>query len=596
MDIPFKLYFFSNNDQQGEEAKGFAEDLDTALKNLEEFNYSCKELQDIRLKFDSEQENLDLWIEVMDMLPSKSFTEKEEEVGRFLPSENLRGLYLNSASKNNAEKLEYSPLLPGLYKIIIRENSINKYYSFLKVESLQINEEQLSIMRNEIEDILEGLAKEVATKRVLNGSNIKNNNDILQKYHLIVSQASNLIINLNLIVKDPKYKIEKVYIEKMIGQPTKADLKTARLFKNPSKNNKITSFNYVLEYNISINNNLKYMIESILRDTFLVEKYISESLAILNQELETQKKFKSPIKIIEQKMDILTTQVNSVQQLKANLTYILKQDWIKNISSNMKNQDKLPRIPYHRTVYAIYQKLNRKGLIELNPLENYIYSWKETSKLFEIWGFLKLLLMLKDNKTLSLNNTSGWIFSSAEETVYPLLTSDQEISLSNNEGLKLVIRYDSVISSPNSIAPSVKNPLLTFENSNRPDFRVDIYLSDYYKGSILADFKYRALGKLGNPNLYIHNRYSDPGYKVYSQLMAYTYAKTYYLNSNEQPKKYADFAVQRVLGIFPKSTGQPHTFIRDTASKITRCSLSPGMSYEEVENELVEVIEEVINI
>lgn len=593
MDIPFKLTIFNNNDFFGKEADNFAEDIETALERIEEFSYGCKELQDVRIKFESTRKNLDLWIEVMDMLPSKCFTDNEEEVGRFLPSNHIRGLYLNISSNHNTEKWDYSPLLPGVYKMVIRENNIDRYFGFLKVESLQINEEQLNTMRDEVEHILEGLAKEVATKRNLAGNNINLDNNILHKYHQIISQANNLIINLNLIIRDPKYKIKKMYIKKMPGQPTKEDARTGGIFRNRAKDNKIASFNYYLEYDTSINNNLKYMVESILRDTIAVEDYIIENLEILTQELVTQKKYNSAITRIDQKISILNNHIKTVQQLKAQLTYVLKQNWIEKISSNMKNQDKLPRIPYHRTVYSIYQKLNRKDLIELNPLENYIYSWKETSKLFEIWGFLKLLLMLKDNKELNINEATGWIFNTRTEKIYPLLNPNEEITLLNNKGLKLIVRYDSIISGPNDTNLSIDNPLLTLENSNRPDFRVDIYSYGYYKGSILADFKYRALGKLGNPSVYINNRYNDPGYKVYSQLMAYTHARTYYLNSDIHARKFADFAVQRVLGIFPKKNNQSPTFIRDTASKITRCSLSPGMEYKELEDEFIEIIDEI---
>lgn len=594
MDIPFKLNFFLN-DSEGAEFKGFADSLELALEQIDDFSFSCKELQDLRVKFESNVENIDLWIEIMDMLPSESFQDSEEEIQRILPSEEIRGLYLNYKSIYNVNRLDYSYLLPGIYRIIVRENNTDKYFGFLKVDSLRINEEQLSVMRNEVEDILSGLAKEVATKRSITGDNVDyDNNDILQKYHFIVAQADTLIINLKLIISEPRYKIEKIYISKSVGQPVKNDLKTTKLSQSKSRQiHKIPSFNYEVNYNISVNNNFKKMIEQILKDAIVVEDYVDKNIELLAKELKIQTKFKSPVDEIERKIGILSSHQVIIRQLKANLTFTLRQPWIEKLSSNMNNQDKLPRIPYYRSVYSVYQQLNRTGIFEVNPFQNYIYSWKETSKLYEIWGFLRILLMLKENESLKINETSGWIFDSANDKIYPLLTPNTKINLCNLDGLKLIVRYDSFIPKPNDNFNSIEDPLITVENSNRPDFRLDIYYKDIFKGSILADFKYRSLGKLGNPDVYINNRYSDQGYKVYSQLMEYTYAKTFYLNTDSKPKRSTDFAVQRVFGIFPRNTNEPISFNTDTVTNIIRCSLSPGVSYDKIEKEFIEIIEDI---
>lgn len=594
MDIPFKLTFFSN-DSEGEEFKGFADSLELALDNIEDFSFSCKELQDLRVKFESNVENIDLWIEIMDMLPLESFKGLEEEIERFLPSAEIRGIYLNNKSIYNTNRLDYSYLLPGLYRIIVRKDNTDKYFGFLKVDSLRINEEQLSVMRNEVEDILSGLAKEVATKRNLSGNNVDyDNNDLLQKYHFIVAQADKLITNLNLIINQPRYKIEKIYISKPIGMAVKSDMKTTKLRQSKSRQiHKVPSLNYEINYNISVNQNLKKMIERILKDTIKVEKYVDKNIGLLEEELKIQTKFKSPVDDIERKISILSGHRMKISQLKANLTFTLKQSWIEKLSSNMNNQDKLPRIPYYKSIYSFYQQLKRTGIFEVNPLQYYIYSWKETSKLYEIWGFLRILLMLKDNTTLNINETSGWIFDNESEKIYPLLTPNTKIILSNLDGLKLIVRYDSFISKPDDNSHSIENPLITVENSNRPDLRLDIYYNDIFKGSILADFKYRSLGKLGNPYVYINNRYFDQGHKVYSQLMEYTYARTFYLNSDSKPKRYTDFAVERVFGIFPRYTSDPVSFIRDTVTNIIRCSLSPGVTYDKIENEFIEIIEDI---
>lgn len=600
MDIPFKLTFFLNK-SEGEDYKGFADSLELALDKIDDFSFSCKELQDLRVKFESSVENIDLWIEIMDMLPLESFKGSEKDIERFLPSAEMRGLYLNSNSNYNTNRLEYSTLLPGVYRMIVRENNTDKYFAFLKVGSIRINEEQLSVMRNEVEDILSGLAKEVATKRSLTGNDGDyDNNDLLQKYHFLIAQADKLIINIKLIIGEPRFKIEKKYISKPVGQAVKNDMKTTKLSQSKSRQiHKISSFNYEVNYDISVNNNLKNMIEHILKDTIMVEKYVDRNIELLEEDLTIQTKFRSPVDEIERKIGILSDHRVKISQLKANLTFTLRQHWIEKLRSNMNNQDKLPRIPYYRTVYSLYQQMNRTGILEVNPLQYYIYSWKETSKLYEIWGFLKILLMLKDNASLKINEASGWIFDSSSDKIYPLLTPNTKIILRNSDGLKLIVRYDSFISKSNDHSHSIEDPLITVENNNRPDFRLDIYYKDIFKGSILADLKYRSLGKLGNPGLYINNRSFDQGYKVYSQLVGYTYARTFYLNSDSKPKRTTDFAVQRVFGIFPKNTDDSVSksyFKTDEVTNITRCALSPGFTYDQIENEFIEIIEDITTI
>lgn len=168
MDIPFKLTFYLN-DSEGKEFNKFAKTLEEALQNIEDYCFSCKELQDIRVKFESNYTDIDLWIETMDMLPLKSFLDSEVELQRFLPSQETRGLYLNNKSKYNVRQLDYSYLLPGVYRIIVTIGNTDKYFAFLKVEPLRIDKEQLDLMREEVESILNGLAKEIATKRNLMG-------------------------------------------------------------------------------------------------------------------------------------------------------------------------------------------------------------------------------------------------------------------------------------------------------------------------------------------------------------------------------------------------------------------------------------------
>jgi hypothetical protein len=107
---------------------------------------------------------------------------------------------------------------------------------------------------------------------------------------------------------------------------------------------------------------LKEALKEILKTTILIEKYIYGNIEILINELSLQTKYRSPIEQIERKIKILKEHSVILKQLRANLIFALKKDWIENLDANMKNQDKLPRVPFYRTVYSLYQQLN-KGYI-----------------------------------------------------------------------------------------------------------------------------------------------------------------------------------------------------------------------------------------
>gem|GEM_PF-5389740 len=596
MVIPFNLQFFPNQ-SEGESFKNFAGSLKEALEDIETYSYSCNELQDLRVKFESPVVDAELWIEVMDMLPQHAFIATEFEVQKFLPSNQFRGLFLNYNSKFNEDKTDYSNLLPGIYRIVVSIGKEEKYYAFLKINPLRVGEEQLYLMREEIEEILSGLAKEIATKRITMGAEEQSNtSDILRKYNLLIEQAENLIANLRLILKEPRQKVMKVYHRKASGQATRSDTKTVKMGQNrPEVNSKLYSYNYEFNYDISYNQNLKMIARKIEADVKLVQGYLEENLRLLEEDYLIQSKYNSPTDEIARKIEIVKEHRTKLKQLRANLIFTLNQEWLGKINASMKNQDKLPRIPYYRTIYSVYRKLGEESSLDINPIQHYMYSWKETSRLYEIWGFLRLLMMLKNSEELAIQEASGWIFDKREAEIYPFLEPETKITLTNSEGLKLIIIYDSFIIKHDGESDTIENPLVSIENSNRPDFRVDIYHNGYFRGSILADFKYRSLGKLGNPIVYIKNREADYGFKVYSQLIDYTYTKSFYLNRKEKRKKNADFAVKRVLGIYPKYSEESISFIRDGVTNIVRCSLSPGVEFQQIEDEIIGIISECMD-
>lgn len=591
MDIPFKLTFFEGH-SNGESFSNFANDFKNAIENEDEYCFSCRELSDFRLLFESDKPNLSLWIEVMDILSIESFNNSERKYERFEPSSEIRPLYLNEKSKYNEQETKYSSLLPGLYRMVVYENNKEKYYSFIKIEPRHINQNQLEIMREEIEMMLNGLAKEVSYSKRL--SIYTDNNELIQKYHFLVAKAELLIINLKLIEKEPKYNINKTYISKIKGQASKSDLYTIKHaqinFKNPHKT---LGYKYDLNYNVSVNNNLKEMLQSILKDTTLVVAFLNRNSDRLYEEIQIQSKYKTSTLELVKNYEMLTTHLKKLTQLKANIIFILTRPWLVDLKSDMKNQDKLPRVPYYRTVYALFQQLRQNVTLKLNPLQNYMYSWKETSKLYEIWGFLKFLMMLKEDGKLGITQIRGWIFDNNYEGILPFLDSGTEIILSNNVGLELVVRYDSFIKKALKYEEtSFDNSITTLKNNTRPDMRIDIYYKGHFKKCIIAEFKYRNRASLGSQEQYRLNQHHSIAYQ---QIINYTEVRSFYENrSKNNPLKSSRRAIAQVFAVFPKTDDVNAYFNDESMTDIIICSLSPGMQHDKISERISDIIIDLI--
>lgn len=588
MDIPFKVTFISYPEKIMEWAN-FSPSLTYALDDIKKYSYDCKELNDLRVKFECDDTEAKLWIEVMDMLPNAEF--EEDEVECFLPSNRYRNIYLDSKSKDNEKGLVYTPLLPGVYRIIVTLAGSEKFYAFLNVEPLRINENQLETMRKEVEETIAGLAKGISSKKT--ALNFNNNSDILKKYSLLINNADSLIMNLYLILKEPKFKVEKKYRQNPVGKPLKTDLHAIRL--NQVKNNKHHhkySYSNILEYDIPLNRSLKFFLQELLNDVISVVKYLKVNISGLRAEISIQKEVYESRKKIEKEKDLLEIHLKTIKQLKYTLVNSLNQEWLKNISSNLEQQHRVHRYPYYRSIYSLYLNLRKESQYQINAFKNYIYYWKETSKIYEIWGFIKLLVMLKQS-SLKFTLFKGWIFEQDSQVIYPLLTAEDIIIMENQDGLKIKLYYDTIIPKSNESEGSLENPLITNEINDRPDFRIDIYHQDMFKGSIIVDFKYRGIRKLGTPTTYINNKINSEGYKVYSQLINYSYANSYYLNRKNK-SEYAFPAVQRVFGIFPLMSNQSPFFETDTGTRIIRCSLSPNVMFENIENEIITIIKDLI--
>lgn len=590
MDIPFNLtfYTFRGNYQN---AKRFAESHKELIEASESYTIEVKENQDLEVLFETNPETRFEWtleIDILDGLPESCFTYEElQKMNKpfFYPSEKKRPLYLDSRSDKNASILgvRYPMLIPGSYKIIIKNNNTT-YFAFLKVTPLRIDNDQLDLMRKEIESYIKGLSLDFKRNSNMNLEKSDKKGSFLYKINLFIENYSRIISALNKITNNPKYLIKRRYNIKQISKSGRIDTQTIRFKqKRMDMHDKLLTYKNTIDYNVKENQMIKYIIYSLRKDVNSCLRFIREKVKRDRIDIEEKIKYLNRTEKEVMSSSLLNT-LDYNDQVHRKLNFIsnhcskfITAEWLDFIEDvkYIKQPRLLASSQNYNVIYKLYLQVNSRMNIESDPLKNYNYYWKESSKLYEVWGFLKLKEAIEESD-FDLKPVDGWIYDekldlNADEV--PFLDPNTQIVFENDKKLKLVLYYDSIILREEETI--LENPVYTVEANNRPDIRIDIYISNIYIKSIIGDFKYRTYDSLSNVNRYMQNRTGDYT-AVYRQLLAYRNIRTMYIGSKKK-KRRSEEAAYEAWVFYPEDTdtqiNRENYF--DSSTNIRRIELSP---------------------
>lgn len=597
MDMPFDLEFY-NHKPIGEKFDAFSTSREELIVNTNKYTYTVNEAQDLRILFTTSESSSKFYIELMDTMPRECFNDEEDNF--FLPSESIRPLYMNQNSNNNESKLEYPYILPGRYMIKINTER-QLYFAFLDIQSLRISESQLFIMRDEVESVVKGLSKQLYNKNLqfnMNDSNFTDS-EIFFKYDTLVQYSNTFLLNINEIADNPYYEIKKKYSLESLNKNIKTDLETIK-YKQIRRDitHKIKGYDYKLEYNIPINRELSFILKIILSDIKQVLIFLEEQFNKLLNEKAERKKYKRRTEEITVLINKKNLELKKLKQMRSSANGILAKDWLKDVENNssLSNLTHLLKRPSYRMLFSLYKELRKDKEKSNNLMQNYLYYWKETPLLYEIWGFIKMLEVIYSSK-YNFSSSSGWIFDDNNQAkILPFLDSDTKIHFQNNDGLRFNIYYDSSITRDPALS-SLDNPLFTMYSHNKPDFRLDVYKNDLYKGSLIADFKYRAMDSIGSQNIFKRYNLSGEqgkGYDVYKQLIEYSNCETHYFRTKVKGR-YPEKTVKSVWALFPIFEESSPFLVDKHDSTVQRISLSPNGPVEHVRNELENLVDYYLN-
>lgn len=604
MDIPFKFKIQEKtkspfNTQYEDEMVDYSEYFFTT-KTMNEVSENSMipitENRDIILEFTSSLGGARIYMDTLDYYQSAIC--KEDENGNIYIEESSEHIVLYKNNSTDHPITDYYPFIPGTYQIYI-ECGIEKYFAYIKVNPKQVTDNELNIMRKEIEEMIENLAHMLINNESSTKSNISaDNKESISNQLLILAQNCNKIIPIiNDIKHTPRskvinhYQLEEDYKARIIDQETvkhrlrQLDVKKRLLIPKRLITRNLPENQILIEI-------VKYL-KKVIRNTI---QYIEQMLPHIeyNTNRLSGNKYPRP----ENERTIYLKQIESLREnrLKMKKLYnsfnsLLQSDWVKEVNGKSNNAVGLHLDVRYRFLHQIYRELkDAKQKIQLNT--DFSYRWKRTDKLYEMWCFIKLLKALQSSN-LNFQPIKGWIYDDKEILTtwqVPLLEEGTTITLQGTGNKIINLVYDKPISYDRK-KTSYENPLYSRFPNNRPDTRIDFYENDIYEASFIIDFKYRPATAIGNLN--ISDYHSE--WKAYKQLLHYSKFDSEFVSKSKDyivpdESSRSKPPVAGVWVFFPNSFSNKYDKEIKKKDWLTKVPYSPGEDSEKIENLILEAL------
>jgi hypothetical protein len=340
----------------------------------------------------------------------------------------------------------------------------------------------------------------------------------------------------------------------------------------------------IYNYDLPENRWLKKIIGDYENELRIFEESTYKYCEYVNKELSELKKFedanKAVIRAKEKVLAELDKYLETARTILSISELIKSQEWYSQIQPV--NSLVVPHVLIfdvrYNAFYKMYKELQQNN-VSIRWSENYAYSWKLSSKMYEIWCFIKMCRFLISDEIGF--EAQGWIFDEFrnESILIPDLVPGTKVEF-HKENIKIKVYYDSTI--PGAISSTNKEnaPVFAATKHTRPDIKFDLYKDDIYWCSLIFEVKYRNIQKLW--------AYNDS--KCKEQIRAY---------KNDYKSKYCrgldpEFVVRKVNPVDRVWVLNPSHSSEDVINKknegIKFVQLIPGEDHSNIITELQEEI------
>ena len=467
------------------------------------------ERENLYVSFTSNQKDACLYIDGLDGYDSLKLHLDEEGIPCLRPGTQRFSLY--------SDINEDYPLIPADYMVFVKfkGKAQDALEATLRVRPNNITEDQLDVMRTELNEMVQGLAYDQT--RMSHGINLYEDRELLHplvlaEFVILNHMVKELGVTLEDMARRPDQYLERHYREVKANVKCKQDAKSYRWLLSVQGQRAnvaaksmtqpevilgvIDHFSYDTNENRMVLGFLHYVssqLESVLRAircTITEEQKAIETrapYAVLQKSTSHEvRALKAKIVRLESMEREMQKGIFQVRKYMENPVF----KGLKPLSTSNHFSLKIQRDWRYKKVFAWWKQLRAQDF-HLPLCPDFKVQWKRTDVLYEYWCYIKTIIALEQ---LGYTPVSGWIYedshSASLEFVFPVLQDDTLVEMVKG-AIRLSVLFNEKMARAKRGALR-SNRILYMEGTNyKPDIRIDIFAKNVYTGSIIVDAKYR---------------------------------------------------------------------------------------------------------
>jgi len=467
------------------------------------------ERENLYVSFTAEQEDTYLYIDGLDGYDSSKIHLDEEGIPCLRPGTQHFPLY--------SDANEDYPLIPGDYMVFLKsKGEVNdSLEATLRVRPNNITEDQLDVMRNELNEIVQGLAYDQT--RTCNGIKLYGGSGllppkVLSEFVNLKYMVKEIGVTLEDLARRPDQYLERHYREVKANVNCKQDAKSYRWLlsvqgqranvaaKSVGQPEVILGVIDHLTYNTPENRMVLSFLDYFSAQLELVLHAIRCTITEKQRAIETR----APYVVLQKSTN------HEVRALKAKLVGLesMEREMQKGIFQVRKYRDypvfkglkplkaanhfspKIQRDWRYKKVFTWWKQLRAQDF-QIPLCQEFKVQWKRTDVLYEYWCYIKTIIALEQ---AGYSPVSGWIYDdsyrASQEFLFPVLQDETLVKMVKGS-ICLSVLFNEKMARAKRGALRIRRILYMEGTNYKPDIRIDVFNNDVYTGSIIVDAKYR---------------------------------------------------------------------------------------------------------
>ncbi|HUS88326.1 MAG TPA: DUF2357 domain-containing protein, partial [Desulfosporosinus sp.] len=467
------------------------------------------ERENLYVSYTANQEDAYLYIDGLDGYDSLKLHLDEEGIPCLRPGTGRFPLY--------SDVNEDYPLIPADYMVFVKRKGevSDSFEATLRVRPNNITEDQLDVMRDELNEMVQGLAYD--RTRMSQGIKLYGERGLLPP--LVLAEFVNLkhmVKELGVTFEDlarrPDQHLERHYREVKVNISCKQDAKSSRWLLSGQGQRANAAAKSLVQPEVILG-----IIDSLTYDTpenrmvlgFL--HYVSSQMEVVlrairctiteeQRAIETRAPYIVLQKSTSHEVRVLKTKIMSLEsmerEMKKGIFYVRQYidhpvfKELKPLSGSNHFSLKIQRDWRYKRVFTWWKQLRAQDF-KIPLAHDFKVQWKRTDVLYEYWCYVKTIIALEQ---AGYTPVSGWIYDdshkASQELVFPVLQDDTLVEMVKGT-IHLSVLFNEKMARAKRSALRFKRILYMEGTNYKPDIRIDVFDNDVYSGSIIVDAKYR---------------------------------------------------------------------------------------------------------